>query len=101
VVGVVQEFLRDEFQQLCSTISTFLPGARPVRLETRKMCVSTAMVGWPNAVFRPRWRSCGPRPARLPAPRGFRHFAAVLLEQDLAGGDDVLGLGAEQADGRM
>ncbi|KAG1435225.1 hypothetical protein G6F57_021218 [Rhizopus arrhizus] len=23
----------------------------PVRLDTRKMCVSTAMVGWPNAVF--------------------------------------------------
>ena len=28
-----------------------------------------------------------------------RHFAAMLLEQDAAGGDGVLGLGAEQADG--
>jgi hypothetical protein len=29
-----------------------------------------------------------------------RHFAAVLVHQDLAGGDDVLGLVVVQADGR-
>src|SRR5690606_13433905 len=34
-----------------STSRTFFPGARPVRLETRKMWVSTAMVGSPKAVL--------------------------------------------------
>ena len=35
-----------------STASTVLPGAIPVRLATRKIWVSTAIVGWPKAVFR-------------------------------------------------
>src|SRR5699024_1621321 len=30
---------------------TVFPEAKRVRFETRKMCVSTAMVGWPKAVF--------------------------------------------------
>ncbi|ODT90147.1 MAG: hypothetical protein ABS82_16995 [Rhodanobacter sp. SCN 67-45] len=36
---------------LSSTVRTSLPGASPVRLATRKMCVSTAMVGSPKAVL--------------------------------------------------
>ena len=35
----------------CSTSRTFLPTAKPVRLPTRKIWVSTAIVGCPNAVF--------------------------------------------------
>ena len=34
-----------------STSRTVLPGARPVRLATRKMCVSTAISGSPKAVL--------------------------------------------------
>ena len=44
-------FSGTRFSRLSSTASTSLPGARPVRLETRKIWVSTAMVGSPNATF--------------------------------------------------
>src|SRR3546814_4454896 len=39
------------FSNFCSTASTVLPDARPVRLPTRKMCVSTAKVSAPKAQF--------------------------------------------------
>ena len=37
VVAVDLEFLRHDLQQLSSTCSTLLPGAKRVRLHTRKM----------------------------------------------------------------
>ncbi len=47
-----------------STSSTVLPGASPVRLATRKMWVSTAMVGWPKAVLRITFAVLRPTPGR-------------------------------------
>ena len=71
-----------------------------VRLATRKMCVSTAMVGSPKAVFRMTLAVFRPTPGsllqRLP---GARHLATVLLDEDLAGLDDVLGFAVEEPDG--
>ncbi|CDG97885.1 hypothetical protein XBP1_2830044 [Xenorhabdus bovienii str. puntauvense] len=40
------------FSNFLSTSSTFFPGANWVRLQTRKICVSTAIVGQPKAVFK-------------------------------------------------
>ena len=45
-----------------STSRTSLPGARPVRFATRKMCVSTAIVGCPNAVLRITFAVLRPTP---------------------------------------
>src|SRR5207244_2832593 len=61
----------------------------PVRLATRKMCVSTAMVGWPNAVLRITFAVFLPTPGRRSsAPRG----------EEATGLDDGLRLGAVHAD---
>ena len=77
-----------------------LPGARPVRFATRKMCVSTAIVGSPKAVLSTTLAVLRPTPGqcleRGPVPR---HLAAVPVEQDPAGAEDVPCLGVEQADG--
>jgi len=65
-------------------LERILAGAMPVRLATRKMCVSTATVGWPNAVLSTTFAVLRPTPGRRSerfAAR--RHLAAVLLEQDL------------------
>ena len=46
MVGVPAEIpAAMNFTSLSSTSRTVLPGASPVRFATRKMCVSTAMVG--------------------------------------------------------
>jgi len=52
VVRVLAEFLRNELEELVLDFAYVLAGSEPVRLATRKMCVSTAMVGWPKAVLR-------------------------------------------------
>ena len=51
MVRVLLEFVGREFLELCLDLDQVLPGARPVRLATRKMCVSTAIAGTPNAVL--------------------------------------------------
>src|SRR3546814_8931617 len=48
----------------CSTASTFGPGARPVRFATRKICVSTAMVGSPKAMLSTTLAVLRPTPGR-------------------------------------
>ena len=48
----------------CSTSKTFLPTAKPVRLPKRKICVSTAMVGCPNAVFKTTLAVLRPTPGK-------------------------------------
>ena len=53
------------FISLSSTARTSLPGASPVRLATRKMCVSTAMVGSPKAVLSTTFAVLRPTPGRL------------------------------------
>ncbi len=49
---------------LRSTSAGVLPGARPVRLATRKMWVSTAMVGSPKATLRTTLAVLRPTPGR-------------------------------------
>ena len=51
-MGIARNSSGMNFTSFVSTASTSLPGAMPVRFATRKMWVSTAMVGSPNAVFR-------------------------------------------------
>ena len=76
-----------------------VPSARPVRLATRKTCVSTASVGSPKATLSTTLAVLRPTPGRASsASRVARHLAAVLLDQDAAGRVQVLRLGAEQAD---
>jgi len=55
-MSILQKFGRYEFHQLVLPARTFLPGASPVLLRHEKMCVSTAMVDSPKAVFITRWR---------------------------------------------
>ena len=43
----------------------------PVRLETRKMCVSTAIVGWPKAVFSTTFAVLRPTPGRASSASRF------------------------------
>ena len=84
---------------LSSTARTVSPGARPVRLATRKIWVSTAMVACAEGGvehhiggFAPDARQLLERFARM------GHLARVLREQRAAGGDDVFGLAVVQAD---
>ena len=63
MVRVVLVFRRAPLStSLSSTSRTVLPGARPVRLETRKICVSTAMVGSPKAVLSTTFAVLRPTP---------------------------------------
>ena len=76
------------------------PGARPVRFDTRKMWVSTAMVGSPKAMLRTTLAVLRPTPgSSCSASRRARHLAAMLGDQLSRQRDDVLRLGAEEADG--
>ena len=61
----------------------FFPGARPVRLETRKICVSTAMVGSPKATFSTTLAVLRPTPAGLQRLAVPGTSAAMLLDQNL------------------
>ena len=101
VMGVQLVFARARPRSsFSSTSSGVLPGARPVRLPTRKMCVSTAMVGSPKAMLSTTLAVLRPTPGSASsASRVARHLAAVLGDQHLRQRDHVLRLGAEQADG--
>lgn len=50
------------FSNFFSTTSGVLPGAIFVLLETRKICVSTAMVGSPNAMLKTTFAVFRPTP---------------------------------------
>ena len=76
-----------------------MPGARPVRLPMRKRCVSTAMVGSPNAMLRTTLAVLRPTPGSASsASREARHRAVVLRDQLLRQRDDVLRLVAIKPD---
>ena len=55
-------FGRDHLDQRNSTSSGFFPIASPVRLPTRNTCVSTAMVGSPNAILSTTFAVLRPTP---------------------------------------
>ena len=65
MMRVVQEFPGVNFTSLRSTSSGVLPGARPVRLATRKTWVSTAIVGWPKATLSTTFAVLRPTPGSL------------------------------------
>ena len=82
-----------------STSRTLRPGASPVRFATRKMCVSTAIVGSPKAEFMTTFAVLRPTPGRRFERRAFaRHFAAVPRENRPGRLQDVLRLHAPQTD---
>jgi len=91
-------FLRHTLSRLNSTSSTFLPGANPVRLETRKYG------------YRPRWwarrtRHSAHMAVLRPTRQFFQrraipgHLAATLFDQKLGQGDHIPGFAAVKADG--
>ena len=83
-----------------STVSTSLPGQIPVRLPTRKICVSTACAGCRHHMFRTTLAVLRPDTRKgLQGSPGIGNLAAILVNQDTAELDDVLGLLAEQANG--
>jgi hypothetical protein len=83
-----------------STASGVLPWAMRVRLETRKMCVSTAMVGSPKAVLSTTLAVLRPTPGRASSAlrsRGTSPPCSSTSMRQVC--DDVLGLAVEEADG--
>ena len=68
-----------------STSSGVLPGASPVRLPTRKIWVSTAMVGSPKATLSTTLAVLRPTPGSASSVGAVaRHLAAVLGDQLVA-----------------
>ena len=77
-----------------------MPTASPVRLPTRKMWVSTAMVGSPKAMLSTTFAVLRPTPGkRFQRLAVVRHLAAVFLDELLRQPDHILGLGAKKPDG--
>ena len=75
-------------------------GARPVRLATRKMWVSTAMVGSPKAMFSTTLAVLRPTPGSASSASRSRGTSPPCCSiRMLRQRDDVLRLGAEEADG--
>ena len=88
---------REPAHQLASTASGVFP-AMPVRLPTRKICVSTAIVDV-QASFSTTLVVLRPTPGSAPAPRGRRkrHRHATRSGSPTDGGRSCLGV--EQPDG--
>ena len=83
-----------------STASGVSPGARPVRLDTRKTCVSTAMVGSPKATLSTTFAVLRPTPGSASSASRSRGTSPPCFSiSSSRQRDDVLGLGVEQADG--
>ena len=76
-----------------------MPGAKPVRLATRKMWVSTAMVVPEGGVEHDVGGLAAHARQRLEFGAGVRHPPAVTLDQQPAGLEDIARLGVVQADG--
>ena len=75
------------------------PIASPVRFATRKTCVSTARVDSPKATFSTTFAVLRPTPGRASSASRVRGtWPPCCLDQDAAGGVQVLRLAAEQAD---
>ncbi len=89
----------DHLRSFSSTCSTFLPGANCVRLQTRKMCVSTAMVGQPKAVLSTTLAVLRPTPGSASsAALSSGTSPLCCFQQDAAGFDDVFRFAVKQAD---
>ena len=92
--------VRHDLEQLQLDLERVLPGARPVRLPMRKICVSTAMVGSPNAMLSTTLAVLRPTPGSASSASRVRGTcppcsATSFLRQR----DDVLRLGAIEPDG--
>ena len=71
---------------------------QPVRLLTRKMCVSTAMVGSPKAQFSTTLAVCGPRRQGFSSLR-VQGTGPMQIQQHLASLQQMAGLAVVQANG--
>src|SRR6184192_4174256 len=81
-----------------STSRGVLPGASPVRLATRKMCVSTAISVWPNTMLRMILAVLRPTPGSASSEAVAGKAATVALDQLAAQADEVLRLGVVEPD---
>jgi hypothetical protein len=99
VMRIEFEFRWHKLQQFFFDDIHVLPGARPVRLETRKIWVSTAIIGSPNAVFITILPFYVPPQAGLPALRVISALRRHAVQQNLAGRDRILRLGFVQTNG--
>ena len=82
-----------------STSSGVLPGARPVRLATRKICVSTAIVGSPKATLSTTFAVLRPTPGSASSASRSRGTSPPCCSTSIRRQrDHVLRLGAEEAD---
>ena len=76
-----------------------LPGASGMRFETRKICVSTAIVGWPKAMLSTTLAVLRPTPGSVSSSSRFRGTSPPKCSTKAPReADDVLGLGAIEAD---
>ncbi len=98
VVGVELVLLRhDALEARLDLGARSLPGARPVRLPTRKTCVSTAMVGSPKAMLSTTFAVLRPTPGRLSElSRSLGTSPPIVRDELLRQGDDVLRLVADR-----
>ena len=77
-----------------------MPVASPVRFPTRKMCVSTAIVGSPKAMLSTTLAVLRPTPGSASsASRERGTWLPMLGDQLLRQRNDILCLGAKEADG--
>ena len=98
VVGLGQRRARARAAISCASTLSGSCRRQPVRWETRKTWVSTAMGRRCPARSAPRWRSCGRRRAGPAARRGSAAPRRRAARAGAAQRDDVPGLAAIQAD---
>lgn len=71
-----------------------------MRLDTRKMWVSTAIVGCPKTTFSTTLAVFSAYAGEFDEVfAGARHFAVEVVDEDFGHGDDVFGLVVVEADG--
>ena len=87
------------FSSPSSTSRGVLPGAMPVRLPSRKICVSTAIVASPNATFSTTFAVLRPTPGNASSAARSRGTSPPCFSIRIAAQlDDVARLGLPQSD---
>ena len=102
VVRVLRNSGGHDLHQLVLDRAHVLPGASPVRLATRKMCVSTAIVGSPNAVLRTTFAVLRPTPGSASSASRVRGTSPPCCSTRMRHSrDHVLRLGVVEPDRLM
>ncbi len=100
MVGIEQEFLRHKFEQLLLDYLDRLARRDAGAVgDAENMGVDRHRDFAKSRVQHHIGRLAAHAGKGFQCLAGARYFAAVLVDQDLASGDDVLGLGRVQADG--